>query len=183
MNTLYHIVSLIHTRLASIGVLWWLILAAILILEYLICCHMFSKKLGYSIKLYLFFLNYYLFVIISTVLSRAVLSEEYLIKQISFDISTAWTFGPGLYGAIDNRFELILNILMFVPFGYLLMKLSQTTWITLLVSLLITLIIETLQLVTRRGFFELADILLNFIGGVLGWLICIQLQKRKSDSE
>ena len=57
-----------------------------------------------------------------------------------------------------------------MPFGYLLAKLfGGRKWIVFGGSFLITLSIETLQLVLRRGFFELADILLNMTGVVLGY--------------
>ena len=72
-----------------------------------------------------------------------------------------------------------MNVLVFAPFGFLLMRLSKKTWVALGASFLITLAIETLQLITRRGFFELADILLNFAGAVIGWLVYGLLRKRR----
>lgn len=106
----------------------------------------------------------------ATVLSRSAIESKTLEQLISFDISTAWAISPGVYGAIDTYTELAMNILMFMPFGYLLAKLSGgRKWIVFGGSFLITLSIETLQLVLRRGFFELADILLNMTGAILGY--------------
>ena len=66
---------------------------------------------------------------------------------------------------------------MFLPFGYLLGRLFNKPMIVLGISFLITLSIETLQLVTKRGFFELPDILLNMIGAVFGYYIAAIVNK------
>lgn len=68
--------------------------------------------------------------------------------------------------------NLILNILMFVPFGFLLpclFRKCQKSWITFMAGAGFTLLIETVQLVFRFGIFEADDILNNFIGAVIGY--------------
>lgn len=68
--------------------------------------------------------------------------------------------------------NLILNILMFVPFGFLLpcmFRKCQKPWITFAAGAGFTLLIEAVQLVFRLGIFEVDDILNNFLGAVIGY--------------
>ena len=46
-----------------------------------------------------------------------------------------------------------------------------------LISFTTTLVIETCQLVSCTGSFDVDDLLLNTIGGILGYLIYILLEK------
>lgn len=67
----------------------------------------------------------------------------------------------------------VLNILMFVPLGYLLPMLSKKfarLLILLSVAFLFTLSIELLQLVTARGVFSIEDMLHNILGAAIGLL-------------
>ena len=87
--------------------------------------------------------------------------------------------------------NLILNIGMFVPFGFLLpMGISKMRkfWKTALCGFLVTLVIEIGQLIGQRGVFECDDILNNTIGGMIGFglfAICyvVYLLCRKNASE
>lgn len=159
-------------RIHAISTAWWIILAVIIALE-LVCLWIIQKKSFFSkVIISLVLINWLFVIMIATVLSRNVIESKSLEQLISFDISTAWTIGPGIYGPIDTFTELALNILIFVPVGYLLARLSvHKRWIVLGGSFLITLSIELLQLVLKRGFFELSDILLNMVGAFLGYNI------------
>lgn len=68
--------------------------------------------------------------------------------------------------------NIIGNILLFVPFGFFtsyLLKLNKKSFIMFL-TLLVSLVIETIQLKIGRAF-DIDDILLNFIGGFVGYLV------------
>lgn len=73
------------------------------------------------------------------------------------------------------EWQLILfNMLMFAPLGFLLPLLSARTrrFVTvLLLSLLVTTGIEAVQAVTRRGIFELDDLLHNTLGSLAGFFL------------
>ena len=67
---------------------------------------------------------------------------------------------------------IVLNILLFVPFGYLLplfRKRADRWWKVLLCGFAASLTIELLQLVTRYGMFDLDDLMHNTLGALLGW--------------
>ncbi|NLM35434.1 MAG: VanZ family protein [Clostridiales bacterium] len=85
--------------------------------------------------------------------------------------------------------NIILNICMFIPLGFLLPLFSdkfKIWWKNYLVGLATTLIIELLQLVTHRGIFEIDDIINNFWGTMIGYGLIIlvkDLFKRKDKRE
>ena len=66
------------------------------------------------------------------------------------------------------------NILLFIPFGILVPlifeKMRKFYKVTIL-GFSMSLIIEIVQLITKRGHFELDDILLNTLGTIIGYLI------------
>lgn len=75
-------------------------------------------------------------------------------------------------GRMGNVRNLIINILMFVPFGFWLplgVKIFRSFWKTTVAGLGVTLLIEVLQLVTNRGIFECDDILNNVVGTIIGY--------------
>ena len=66
-----------------------------------------------------------------------------------------------------------LNILLFVPFGYLLPLLRKRAdrWRkVVLCGFVLSLGIELIQLVTHLGMFDLDDLMNNTLGALLGWL-------------
>lgn len=75
----------------------------------------------------------------------------------------------------------IMNIVAFVPFGFFLPLISRTRvgrtfWYVMLSVVSFTVIIEIIQLFSRVGTFDVDDILLNTIGGFIGYLLFKILQ-------
>ena len=73
----------------------------------------------------------------------------------------------------EDLIQFYLNIMVFVPFGYLLPYAFR--WFRarvrirpVLVCFLLSFIVENLQLLTRRGLYDLDDIISNTIGGFIG---------------
>lgn len=95
----------------------------------------------------------------------------HVIKQI---------FTQGLSGGVDSIHVesteslegIILNILLFIPFGYMLpcifKKFQKALWGVILIGFVCSLLTETVQLVTHLGWFDLDDLLNNTIGCLLG---------------
>ena len=68
--------------------------------------------------------------------------------------------------------NLVGNIGVFIPFGILIPLVFGGRYIKLLVIFLSgLLVLETLQLLTRRGSFDIDDFLLNTIGVTIGYSI------------
>lgn len=72
------------------------------------------------------------------------------------------------------------NVFAFSPFGFLLPNLSvrmRSWWKMLLLSFFVTMCIECTQLVTRLGVFDVDDLLMNTLGGVIGYGIYYVIHK------
>ncbi len=75
-------------------------------------------------------------------------------------------------GPVSASMNLFGNVIAFIPFGFILPMLSVSNrkwYIVLGLGFLCSLAIETLQLVTRRGSFDVDDLALNTLGAVLGY--------------
>lgn len=90
-------------------------------------------------------------------------------------LQRAVSFADGIH--IQNWGQLriiVLNILLFVPFGYLLPVLwnkADRWWKTVLLGFALSLTVELLQLITRLGMFDVDDLINNTIGAGVGYLL------------
>ncbi len=94
-----------------------------------------------------------------------------------------WVYEVYSMGARKMAEQLILNIGMFVPFGFLLplaVKRMRKMWLTLIVVLCATVSIEFIQLFMGRSC-DIDDVIMNFTGGVLGYLLFMLLRKLFSE--
>lgn len=71
---------------------------------------------------------------------------------------------------------IILNIMLFIPFGYLLPSLFPRLcwWQVILLGLAFSLCIELLQLITKLGYADVDDLINNTLGAAIGFL-CYKL--------
>lgn len=69
---------------------------------------------------------------------------------------------------------IMLNILLFIPFGFLIpiiWKKRWSWWKIMLLGFAASFCVEIVQLVTRLGFADVDDLMNNTIGAALGYLI------------
>lgn len=75
------------------------------------------------------------------------------------------------------------NIAAFMPFGFLLPLITERRMHTgkvFVYSLLLTLCAESIQLLSRTGAFDVDDLILNTVGGVLGyWCFTLLFGRRR----
>lgn len=84
-------------------------------------------------------------------------------------------------------FQIVINLIMLIPVGFLLCLIIKSRfkylWVVL-ISILLTVGVEALQFVSRCGTFEVDDLINNTISTILGIIIYIILKslykKRKS---
>lgn len=86
----------------------------------------------------------------------------------------------GTFAVFANLFG---NILIFVPYGFLISMASTSRGLlkTLFYSFGLSLGVEIFQLFTRVGSFDVDDLLLNTIGGIFGYIlfsICNIIRRR-----
>lgn len=76
--------------------------------------------------------------------------------------------------------QVYMNVMLFIPLGYLLPYISK--WFRAKVRIrpavtcfAVSFLIENLQLITRRGFYDMDDLVSNTIGGVIGQSLFISI--------
>ncbi len=76
--------------------------------------------------------------------------------------------------------QFYMNMMLFVPLGYLLPYVSSwfrarvTRW-PVLACFLFSVAVENLQLVTKRGYYDLDDLISNTLGGFIGQILFISV--------
>ena len=106
-----------------------------------------------------------------TVFVRSAYSEPH------YTLELFWSYKLAIQGSKGLLVEIILNCIMLIPEGLLLpvvlpsRKRSVKFWLTALFGFMTTCAIELLQLTLMRGLFEFDDIINNFIGILVGYLI------------
>lgn len=99
--------------------------------------------------------------------------QEYHYNLVLFkEIKRFWEYRDqvGFFAMFTNLFG---NVLIFVPFGFFMPMASKyrSFFSTLFYSFGLSLCVETFQLITKVGSFDVDDLLLNTIGGVVGYII------------
>lgn len=121
--------------------------------------------------LYVVFLIYFLF--LAEWYGRTGISEEYRYNLELFREIKRFIIYREQLGGFAVFANLAGNILIFVPYGFFISVASRERGFfkTLFFSMGLSLCVEIIQLFTRVGSFDVDDILLNTIGGVLGYII------------
>lgn len=103
--------------------------------------------------------------------------EGYAYNLVLFkEIKRFYTYRE-LLGMKSFLINTVGNVVCFMPFGFILPLISRRggKWYnTFLLSFLLSLGIETVQLVFKVGSFDVDDMFLNTMGGVIGY-ICVAL--------
>lgn len=135
--------------------------------------------------LYILFIIYFL--IFSDWYGRSGVSEEYRYNLILFqEIKRFWRYRKqlGLFAMFTNLFG---NVIIFMPFGFFMPMASryESFFSSVFYSFGLSLCVETFQLVTKVGSFDVDDLLLNTIGGMAGYILYVICDaiRRKHDSK
>lgn len=165
-----------------------LIVVGMLSLMYILGYYFIYKKLlkgekSFKIKkafIITIFISYIFLVLGATMLGRfedtigGINLELFSSYRKAFNFSTfAWR-------------DIALNIIMFIPLGFLLPllnKLFYKPYLTLLLSFCFTLGIEITQLISKVGAFDLDDIFNNFLGSVIGYCIVMAILSATYDNK
>ncbi len=102
--------------------------------------------------------------VIITFLSR----ESGSRKGVDLELFSTWGIN------CRNNAYVVENVLLFIPYGYLLCRTfprAGRLFRCALYGAVTSLGIETLQLVTQRGYFQIDDILTNILGMVIGYVL------------
>ena len=89
----------------------------------------------------------------------------------------------GMTAMIMNLFG---NVLIFMPFGFFLPMASRfrSVFATVFWSFILSLAVEMFQFITKVGCFDVDDLLLNTVGGIIGHIIfCICAAKGRNNGQ
>ncbi len=122
---------------------------------------------------------YLLFILCGAVFTR----EKMETSQIRLELFWSYKWGIQRYG-FKIILEIILNILMFMPVGTLFPlivgKLETKKWemffLTILIGLFCSCLVEILQLLLKCGLCELDDIIHNVLGTAAGYGIFVLMR-------
>lgn len=131
-----------------------------------------SVSLNEKLTMTLLFL--YMYIVFSmTVLMRIDNEEDNVIRMIPFFTYINYK----RFGSTITFWLGLLNIIMFIPIGYLLDKVTSHKHSHMLLTLKVlfiaffSMIIEVLQYLFKAGVCEFDDVLMNIIGGIIGIII------------
>ncbi len=152
----------------KVGIVICLIAAVGLYVWYALYFKKKGKKLKISgILIYGIFIVYMVVVLGATMLGRGSFYGGSKIQPLFYSYKEAWVnFTDAAWRNI------ILNIMMFVPFGVLLPCLNRKLeqfYVVYGIGFLTTLLIETAQLLLGRGIFEPDDLMGNTVGTMIGY--------------
>ncbi len=137
---------------------------------------------GILFAIYMMLLIYFLFFAESY--GRAQGLEEYHYNLVPFREIGRYLRYPDVLGTYAVVTNLAGNIIGFLPFGAILPVLKRNLRSfgrILLLSFELSGMIEVAQLLTRVGSFDVDDIILNTLGGVLGYgifAVCNRLRRK-----
>lgn len=129
---------------------------------------------------------YYYMVLLSTVFTRPKYAKR------NYELELFWSYKKAFAGDRGLALEIVLNIILFMPLGFLIAyvmssmeeKLGRSKYRRVVIPSLILLgaicsaVIEVLQLLLCRGLFEWDDIWDNTLGFVIGICLCYRVNRR-----
>ena len=136
-----------------------------------------ARKRQYRILGKILFVFYIVFVfyflLVSEIYGRIGEMENYHYNLVLLqEIKRFWNYREqlGIFPVLAN---LAGNILIFIPIGFFLPMASvhRTCSVMIFESFCISLVIEVTQLITKVGCFDVDDLLLNTLGGLIGYII------------
>lgn len=110
------------------------------------------------------------------VLARTVYYSRPSLSRDKVNMAVMGTWGTTL----RSHVFVIENLMLFIPFGILLplcLPKARKSWICILSGCMLSIFIETVQWITKRGYCQLDDIIMNTLGTVVGWVIYAGIRK------
>lgn len=163
-----------------LGLVVLVILAAIFLLVYF---KFLKGKKKVAVKKLLWwgvFICYLTVVLGVTLMDRGSFWQNGSIMPLFYSYKDAW-----INFSLTAWRNIILNICMFIPLGFLLplgLKFFRSFWKTYLAGFLLTLFIEGMQFSFHLGMFELDDIMNNAIGAMIGYGLYALVKKLRSEN-
>lgn len=120
-----------------------------------------NKQQNLTVFLFLIYLGILLWVILLKM--GFSLSALHQMRRINLDPFR----GMSLKEAARNS-EVILNVLIFIPFGLYLRMLKVNGFLTIIIGFLFSLLMETTQYILAIGYTDVTDLITNTSGTIIG---------------
>ena len=138
----------------------------------------------------IFFVPYVVFIIYFLIFSdwygrTGEMSEYRYNLELFREIKRFWDYRHQV-GMISMVMNLFGNVLIFMPFGFFLPMASRfrSVFATIFWSFMLSLAVEMFQFITKVGCFDVDDLLLNTVGGIIGHIIfCICAAKGRNNGQ
>ena len=122
---------------------------------------------------FLYFVVLFYFLFFSEEMGRTYSEREYHYNLIPFHEIKRFIYYYEVLGMEAVVLNLAGNVVAFMPFGFFLPVFAErcrTFFNTLLYSFELSMLVELIQLITKVGSFDVDDIILNTLGGALGYI-------------
>lgn len=175
-------------QFASISLYQFMILVFIELAMATLVILLISRKTHKEIKLTDITAFFCLIVYVNIIMQLTLLGRKDG-SRIGVELSLFQYLGKGNFSRQMLMYA-FLNVLLFVPYGFIISWLpwfrKQKAGVGLVLATMVclasSLLIEMVQLMTQRGYYELEDLLCNTLGGLLGGLIFGLVQRLLPDS-
>ncbi len=87
------------------------------------------------------------------------------------ELELFWAYKRAFAGITRFLWGNFWNVVLFIPIGVLLGALVKRKWFVPVFGMVISIVVELAQLITKRGLFEFDDILHNTVGAGIGVLL------------
>ena len=124
-------------------------------------------SIGWSIVWSIFFVIYLVYVVYIVFYSR----QDYYMSGMNLRLFSSY-IEAWHHMERDYWVSLIANIILFIPLGFflpLIFGLFRKLWLVCSVGIILSLLIEIIQYVTKHGIFDIDDIFNNIIGTIIGY--------------
>lgn len=119
-------------------------------------------------------------VLFAEMFGRTEVSRQYRYNLVPFKEITRFITYYHQLGFMAVMLNLVGNVVAFMPFGFCLPMISENSVKIVKVvvfSFALSLVIELMQLITRVGSCDVDDLILNTLGGVLGYICYVMACK------
>lgn len=157
------IMEAIPLFIESSGIQYTVISILALVISIAGCIAALSLIINRKVNKQLFFIICvtYFAVLFAALFLRSSIEREFIFNPLTGLIDT--------FSNWEMAIQSIMNLAVFIPMGYFVRKLKYRN--LFIFSIVISLAIELIQVATMRGFFDVFDILLYFIGMNIGYFI------------
>lgn len=133
-----------------------------------------KRRLVAGLLFIIYFIILFYFLFFSEELGRSYMDRTYHYNLVPLKEISRFVKYRELLGTKAVMLNIAGNVAAFLPFGAFLPIFSKRCgkfWRTSFYSFELSLLVETLQLIFKVGSFDVDDLLLNTVGGMLGFLV------------